>query len=174
MIWLAIFLILSGVLLARAWPHLRTPSRHGFYRVFAFETLLGLVLLGAPVWFVDPLSARQIVSWSLLAASLALAIHGITILHRFGAPQAGIEPTQHLVQVGIYRVIRHPLYMSLALLGAGAALKRPGAWSGGLLLVLWALLLATALVEERENLARFGEAYRDYMRHTRGFIPFLF
>ncbi len=174
MIWLAIFLILSGVLLARAWPHLRTPTRHGFYRVFAFEALLGLVLLGAPVWFVDPLSARQVVSWILLAASLVLAIHGITILHRFGAPQAGIETTQHLVQEGMYRVIRHPLYLSLGLVGAGAALKRPGAWSGALLLVLGALLLATALVEERENLARFGGAYRDYMRRTWRFIPFLF
>ena len=31
----------------------------------------------------------------------------------------------------------------------------------------------TALREEQECLAHFGEAYQDYMRRTRRFVPFL-
>lgn len=174
MLWVGVYVLLSGVLLALAWPQLRFPGRHGFYRFFAFEVLLGLVLLGAPAWFVDPLAVRQIASWSLLAASLGLAIHGFVVLHRYGAPRGGIETTQRLVREGIYQFIRHPLYLSLMLAGTGAALKRPGAWSGGLLLILGVLLLATARVEEHENLARFGADYQNYMRHSWQFIPFLF
>lgn len=37
-----------------------------------------------------------------------------------------------------------------------------------------AFLIATALGEERENVARFGTLYADYTQHTRRFIPLLF
>jgi protein-S-isoprenylcysteine O-methyltransferase Ste14 len=174
MILLIVFLILSAALLAAAWPHLKTPSRHGFYRFFAFEALLGLVLLGAPDWFDDPFSARQIVSWVLLAGSAALAANGFAMLRRHGAPSGGIETTQALVERGAYRWVRHPLYGSLLLAGIGALLKHVTAWSLGLMLLLAGLLLATARVEEGENLERFGPAYRDYMGRTARFIPFLY
>jgi protein-S-isoprenylcysteine O-methyltransferase Ste14 len=174
MIWLAIFLLLSAALLAAAWPNLRTPSRHGFYRYFAFEALLGLVLLGGPYWFADPLSPRQVVSWVLLAGSAALAANGFAMLRRHGAPTGGIETTQALVEQGAYRWVRHPLYGSLLLAGIGAVLKHVTPWSLGLVLILAGLLMATARVEEGENLERFGQGYRDYMRRTTRFIPFLY
>jgi len=174
MIWLALYIILSAALLAAAWPNLRTPSRHGFYRFFAFEALLGLVLLGAPDWFDDPLSPRQVLSWILLAGSAALAANGFAMLRRHGAPTGGIETTQALVERGAYRWVRHPLYGSLLLAGLGALLKQVTPWSVGLVLVLAGFVLATARVEERENLERFGQAYRDYMRRTARFIPFVY
>jgi len=34
-------------------------------------------------------------------------------------------------------------------------------------------LAATAAVEERENLARFGVTYAAYMKRTRRFVPFV-
>jgi len=174
MIWTGLFVLLTAALLAGAWPYLRTPSRHGFYRFFAFEALLGLVLLGAPRWFADPFSPRQVLSWILLAGSAALAANGFAMLRRHGAPTAGIETTRVLVVRGAYRWVRHPLYGSLLLAGAGAALKDPTPWSLGLLLALAGLLAATARVEEQENLERFGQDYRNYMRRTRRFVPFVY
>jgi protein-S-isoprenylcysteine O-methyltransferase Ste14 len=35
-------------------------------------------------------------------------------------------------------------------------------------------LIATAVAEERENLASFGAPYAAYMKRTRRFVPFLF
>jgi len=35
-------------------------------------------------------------------------------------------------------------------------------------------LTATAVIEEKENLVRFGAPYAAYMKHTRRFVPFLF
>ena len=35
-------------------------------------------------------------------------------------------------------------------------------------------LIATSIVEEKENLANFGAPYAAYMKHTRRFIPFVF
>jgi protein-S-isoprenylcysteine O-methyltransferase Ste14 len=167
----ALFVGLSLLLLVLGWRTLKTPSPRGVLRFLAFEASLGLTVLAARTWFLDALSWRQIASWVLLAASLALAVQAIVLLHRFGAPQDGIEGTQQLVERGVYRWIRHPLYFSLVVFGLGAWLKRPEVWGGLILLTLAALVAALARVEEEENLQRFGDAYRAYLGRTWRFIP---
>ncbi len=79
-----------------------------------------------------------------------------------------------IVRRGAYRYIRHPLYLSLILFAIGAYLKSPAWLSTCLLGVAVGSLWVTSRVEERENLSRFGESYRDYMRSTKGLVPFLF
>lgn len=174
MFWLALFVVLTLALLTCGWRQLRTPNRRGFYRALAFVTLFGLVCLAGPVWFVDPFSPRQVISWVILAGSAALAANAFAMLHAYGAPTGGIETTQALVEHGAYRWVRHPLYGSLILAGAGAALKHPTLWSAALLLILAGLLVVVARVEEVESTQRFGEAYAEYRRRTARFIPYVF
>jgi protein-S-isoprenylcysteine O-methyltransferase Ste14 len=161
---------------------LRRRDAHGYYRFFAFEAILGLIVLNAPVWFSDPFSPRQLAAWVLLLASLLLAVHGFYLLRQVGKPDCsigdsarlGIEKTTRLVRTGAYRFIRHPLYASLLALAWGAFLKAPS-WLGILLpAVATGALYLTARVEERENLCYFGAAYDVYLRETRMFIPFVF
>ena len=86
----------------------------------------------------------------------------------------GIEKTTRLVTTGAFRYIRHPLYSSLLLLAWGVFFKNPS-WAGiCLALGATAFLVATAMVEEAENLLYFGPVYREYMRRTKMFIPYLF
>lgn len=42
---------------------------HGFWRFWAFECLLGLVVENSMYWFVKPLSGSQILSWAMLLGS---------------------------------------------------------------------------------------------------------
>jgi protein-S-isoprenylcysteine O-methyltransferase Ste14 len=85
----------------------------------------------------------------------------------------GIERTTTLVDTGAYRYIRHPIYSAFLLGGAGVLLKDVS-WSGTLLtLFVFAGAVVAAKTEERENIEFFGEAYRDYMKRTRMFFPFL-
>ena len=65
------------------------------------------------------------------------------------------------------------MYSSLLFLAWGALLKSVTASTLILTGVATLALYATAKVEEAENLARFGDAYRKYMRDTRLFVPFL-
>lgn len=152
---------------------LRSPRRHGFYRFFAFESLLGLVALNAPVWFVQPLVVRQVISWLLLTGSLALAVVSFGTLKRAGKPVGSFEDTTRLVHEGVYGVIRHPMYTSLILFGLGVFLKDPTWFAGGLTFATAIFLYAAAIVEEKENLSRFGTQYAAYMGKTRRFIPYL-
>jgi protein-S-isoprenylcysteine O-methyltransferase Ste14 len=154
---------------------------HGFYRFFAWEAILILVITNLDVWFLDPWRPAQILSWILLCASLVLVVWGFQTLHQRGKPDVsrsdptliGVERTTELVTDGIYRWIRHPLYASLLALNWGAFFKQPG-WVGLCLAGVATLFLwRTACIEEGENLRTFGPAYQEYMQRTRRFIPFL-
>jgi protein-S-isoprenylcysteine O-methyltransferase Ste14 len=158
------------------------PSSHGFYRLFAFLAILALVALNLPHWFERPWCARQLVSWALLFGSIYPVVAGTLLLRRRGRPTTpepgsdllAFENTSSLVTTGIYRYIRHPMYASLLYLTWGAALKSLTPPAVVLALVASAALFATARAEEAENVARFGAAYRDYIRRTRRFVPFVF
>lgn len=176
-----IFVAASATIALLTRRSLRSPRSHGFYRFFAFEFVLTLVLLNALGWFREMLSIRQVVSSFLLTASLGLAIEGFRVLRKIGGPVSNaprganlwFENTTTLVRVGVYRFIRHPMYASVLALGWGTFLKRPSAIGLGLALGASGFLVATSFVEERENLARFGAAYAAYMKTTRRFVPFL-
>ena len=181
MIPIAIFALLSVPIVWVSRRSLLHPTAHGFYRFFAFEAILALLVLNVPHWFAHPFGVRQLASWILLSMSVIFVVWGFVLLRRLGGfrPSAEASPafewekTGHLVTTGIYRYIRHPMYSSLLFLAWGALLKSVSlgtlVLAGGAMLAL----TATAKVEEAENVARFGQEYRDYMKQTRRFIPFV-
>ena len=143
-------------------------------RFLLFELNVALILLNLKYWFADPLSPRQIISWIFLAASLFLVLHGVRLLIAQGKPEGDFEQTTELVTSGVYRFIRHPMYGSLFYLTVGAVLKNmtPLVLALGLLSI--ASALATARIEERDSLKKFGPAYKEYMKGTRMFVPYVF
>jgi protein-S-isoprenylcysteine O-methyltransferase Ste14 len=173
MVRLAIFIILSIGLIIWSWKSLWNRKVHGFYRFFAFESILALIIVNARAWFTNPFSVTQIISWILLLGSIIMAIQGFYLLHEIGRPTQGIEDTTILVKTGIYKYIRHPLYGSLILIAFGAFLKDISLLPAVLATMAIIFSVATALVEEKENLKRFGDEYAHYMNSTKRFIPFI-
>lgn len=72
---------------------------------------------------------------------------------------------------GLYRWIRHPQYVALALTGLGLAIL----WPRFLTIVLWTVMVALYTVlardEERRMVAQFGDVYGTYMERTGMFMP---
>lgn len=182
MLQLSLFFIGSAILVSISRASLRDPRSHGFYRFFAWEFILGLILLNLECWFCEPFIWHQIISWVLLVFSIIPVVLGIQLLRKAGkpdearndAPMLAFEKTTALVTTGLYKYIRHPLYSSLLLVAWGVFFKAPSTL--GILLALAATLClaATAKAEEAENLRYFGAAYQTYMKRTNMFIPFLF
>lgn len=76
-----------------------------------------------------------------------------------------------LVTHGPYRWVRHPFYVTAALLMASVTLLTAN-WLIGLSSVIVLLLLAVRTPKEEQMLIeRFGQEYRDYMTKTGRFIP---
>ena len=177
------FVLLSVPIIYVSRASLGAPGSHGFYRFFAWEFIVALALLNIGVWFHDPFTWHQLISWVLLFVCFVPLAFGVRTLITLGKPVKrreddasllAFEKTSTLVTTGIYRYIRHPLYSSLLILAWGVFFKDPS-WLGGLLAVAATLaLVATAKADEAECTRFFGPAYTDYMQRTRMFVPFLF
>ncbi len=176
-----LFILFTLFFLLISWKALRNPRCHGFYRFFAFEGILFLVLYNHPFWFIDVLAPRQIVSWLLLSASIFFVVQGLYMLRKVGGSQAragvpenfAFENTATLVTGGIYRYVRHPMYGSLLLLTWGAFFKHISMPGLLVAVVTTVLLITVGLIEEKENLAFFGPTYLEYRKTTKMFLPFL-
>ena len=182
MIYSVTFILLSIPILVISWKSLKTKGSHGFYRFFSWEAILVLLIFNIEYWFADPFSLNQISSWILLFISLWFVLAGTIALKKYGKQKQirseeklyAFEKTSELVQTGIYKYIRHPLYSSLLLLTWGIFLKHPD-WILLLVAVFASsFLYLTARADENECTYYFGEIYREYMKKTKRFIPFLF
>jgi Putative protein-S-isoprenylcysteine methyltransferase len=177
------FVVISTFFVYVSHGSLRVPGSHGFYRFFAWESILVLFLWNVDSWFQNPLSWYQVISWFLLIACCVPLFIGVQSLVRKGKPQesrAGepqllaFEKTTNLVTTGIYHYIRHPLYGSLLMLAWGIFFKIPSIAGAALALLATVFLLATAKADETECIRFFGTPYVTYRKQTKMFIPFLF
>lgn len=160
---------------------LKNRNSHGFYRYFSWVGILVLLVIKNSETPSQIFSVPWQVSTAILIASLIIAVLGFKELIFHGNPSAhhpdnallSFEKTTTLVVTGVFRTIRHPMYLALLLLGAGLFLQRPTSIGIIILFLVTLLLILTAKADERECVKYFGESYVKYMSNTKMFIPFL-
>jgi protein-S-isoprenylcysteine O-methyltransferase Ste14 len=117
----------------------------------------------------------------LAASGLLVAVAGVAIVLRsrgeLGAawslvPRAGQETA--LVTTGPYRLVRHPIYLGLSVLGMGEALAF-ASWPAVVILLVgvFPTFVWRAQAEEKLLTRALGEGYVAYRRRTRMIIPHL-
>ena len=176
------FGILSIPLILLSWRTMSNFKSHGFYRFFSWESILWLLVSNIGYWFDNPLSVPQLISWILLFISVYLVVSGVILLRKRGKPvenrdEKGLysfEKTSELIETGIYKYIRHPLYASLLFLTWGICLKQITLLLFLISIISTLFLFLTAIFDEKECLKYFGEKYKTYMKQTKRFIPFIF
>ena len=165
----------SIVLVLFSWfVSIREKRFHGITRFFSFECIFILFLLNVRIWFHDVFSFHQIISWTLLIASIYPVLAGFISLKRKGRSESNFENTTVLVKSGIYKYIRHPLYCSLLLLGTGIMFKDLNTLKVILGAINMVAVYLTAIIEEKEMLTKFGSEYEYYMKETKMFFPLVF
>jgi protein-S-isoprenylcysteine O-methyltransferase Ste14 len=161
----------------RAQPGTRARQRGGRAPVVANLAAFGLFF---PSLIFSGSSAGSVAL--LLAASGALlAVAGAGLVLRSRAELGGAwslvpraDQDTGLVTTGPYRVVRHPIYLGLALLAMGEALAF-ASWPA--VLVVLAAIVPTfawrARAEEKLLSRTFGERYALYRKQTSMIIPYL-
>ena len=152
----------------------RTPWRHSAgVRVAIILVVLLLVRLGAfhgQAVTNDPW--REGVGLAIFASGLGAAVWARRKLGRnWGSPMSRkVDP--ELVTTGPYRWVRHPIYSGIIVALVGTAVAVSWYWLIAVAL-LGTYFVYSAVVEERELVRRFPDAYPDYARATRMLIPFV-
>lgn len=132
--------------------------------------MLAVVILGVThrdAWHSEAGFAFGAVCFALGAVA---GIWGVRSLGRSRTPNPTPKSDAELVQHGIYRRLRHPLYTSVLLASVGWALLWASTASVVMTVVLGVFFDAKARLEERLMLARFPE-YAAYRQRTWRFLP---
>ncbi|PYQ24799.1 MAG: methyltransferase [Acidobacteria bacterium] len=83
-----------------------------------------------------------------------------------------VRDKHQLVTQGVYRHLRHPMYLALILYSVGQALVLPNWVAGPSYLVVFVLLVALRLgPEERMMREEFGQEYDAYVARTKRLLP---
>ena len=126
--------------------------------------LTALSMLGPPLLQPAHVAALlpQPLTVGLSAAGLAIVIAGkITLGRSFGLMPAN----RGVVSSGLYRIVRHPIYLGYLITHVAFLLATPSAWNVAALLAADAALLARAVCEE-QTLSR-DERYQTYQQTVR-------
>jgi protein-S-isoprenylcysteine O-methyltransferase Ste14 len=139
--------------------------------IFAGAFLLGLLVN----WIAPPASvspAARTLGWVLVLVGIAgIGVPALIALRRAGTTPNPRRPTTALVVRGPYRFTRHPIYLSMALVYAGAALAANTAWVLILLPVAMIVTERGPMVREEQYMEqKFGDAYRAYKAQVRRWI----
>ena len=82
-----------------------------------------------------------------------------------------VEEHQNLVTNGPYRWFRHPMYISFALIALAYWLISTNWFIALIGLIYWIIVASKVSTEEAVLIEKFGDAYREYMKHTGRFLP---
>ena len=103
---------------------------------------------------------------SLVILGVALAAAGLVALRRHLSPYPEPRPDAALVEGGVYRYVRHPIYGGIVLGALGSSVIDGNLAGLGLSAALMGLFYGKSGFEERRLIARFPEyaEYRDRVR----------
>lgn len=144
--------------------------------------MLGLGLfLSTVIWLISP----QSLEWATIPLPSAVrwigAVSGATCsllmywtLWNLGKNLTDTVMTRAaatLITTGPYRWVRHPFYLTAALLMASVTILAANAIIGVLSLLVLLMLAIRTPKEEQKLIEAFGQSYRDYMKTTGRFFP---
>jgi protein-S-isoprenylcysteine O-methyltransferase Ste14 len=131
--------------------------------LFVFWTGLSLGNPEGPAWI--SFVGGVIMTFSLVPAVLGFRDLGVNL-----SPWPHPHSTNRLVTDGIYRHLRHPLYLSLIILAFGWSIWSQS-WAGLAASVILTLVLRGKAACEERLLAKRHPDYEAYARNTGAFWP---
>ena len=130
---------------------------------YCLQQLWALELTSGPRW---PLAA-----WVPIGSGVFILVSGWVQFFRAETSVLHHRPANHLIQSGLYRFSRNPIYVSALLLQLGIALMMNNLWIILLIPVSKVIFDRYVIAGEEAYLERaFGDSYLDYKRSVRRWL----
>lgn len=179
------WIIVMGYWLISAFSAKKVKTQESFLKQFLyywFPLIIAVLLLGPGEWFGHSLLRENFVPHSNLVGGIGLSISiiGAIIacwsrykLGRNWSLSVQRKENHELIQSGIYKIVRHPIYTGLLLLFIGNTLI-VGDYRGILAVLIVSISFWIKLNKEEKLLIEtFGNQYKEYKNKTKALIPFI-
>lgn len=112
---------------------------------------------------------------SLLIIGGIILIYSRLLIGKFGSSKITIEEKHHLVIKGIYKHIRHPIYLGMILVFSGFALSFRSLILPIIFFFSFFILFKNRMdTEEKLLKERFGNDYELYLKRTKRLFPYIY
>jgi protein-S-isoprenylcysteine O-methyltransferase Ste14 len=109
-----------------------------------------------------------------LLAGLGLRAQATRALGRYFSPDVRILPEHKLIRHGIYKHIRHPIYLGTLLAYFSIPLLFHSLYGFFIMILKIPFTIYRIKIEEQALLEKFGDEYRDYMKTSKRLIPYVY
>ena len=132
--------------------------------LFISVIVLGLTSFDNFMLKKDGIACLQYVSIVFFVIGIFLIVSSFVSLKLIGRPTSGLEDTTIMIHRGIFKILRHPLYLGLSLstIGFLFAYQAVALIIIGILAII--LFYIASRVEDSYNIKKFGREYIGYMK----------
>ena len=157
---------------------MRDPKKKD--RLFLFSGLIAWILvlitsfgnIKGPIFSLN--SPMNVAGALIFFVGLAIRLSAVASLKRSYSWTLEIRDEHRLVKDGLYRYVRHPIYVGV-LLGAFAVPIFATSFLGFVFaLMAIPLFIYRMGVEEKMLVEEYGDEYLEYMKETRKLIPYIY
>lgn len=147
-------------------PSARKRQPHMVFASFVLASFLTLAVVAIwGMWDSKSPAWLKVAGWIVQLVGAVLLANSFHYLSTKGRPLDKGEPTI-VVDSGVYRLTRHPMYLGMGTWALGIALVQFS--TGAALIAAFCVVFSwlAAIKEDQYNLKRFGEPYAEYMRRV--------
>lgn len=133
--------------------------------LFISVIVLGLTSFDSFILKKSGITSLQYVSIIFFIAGIFLIVSSFISLKRIGKPTSGLEDTTIMIRRGIFRILRHPLYLGLSLITIGFLF----AYQAIALIIIGVIAIIlfyiASRIEDTYNVKKFGSEYAEYIKN---------
>jgi protein-S-isoprenylcysteine O-methyltransferase Ste14 len=167
-LWVYIIIAVIWLAIVFGWlvPVIKKRMIGEIYMACGLGIFFTIIVLGAMVVGAGDISPLVYLGWAFYVPAAAFVIPSFISLKHKGKPESGWEPTTELIESGVYRIVRHPLYLGSAIFTLGLMLIFQSIVSTILGLVAIFCFWMASRKEDAFNIEKFGDAYKEYMKRV--------
>ena len=120
------------------------------------------------------LGSVNIIGLGLFSTGIAIRIVAKRTLGKYYSYGLKTLPEHKLIKHGIYKYIRHPIYLAMFMYGPAIPLIFSSFYGFLVMLGLIPCTLYRIKIEEKMLIEKFGDEYLEYMRHSKKLIPYIY
>ena len=132
--------------------------------LFLYVIVLGLTSFNNFMLRDAGLTSGKYMTIIFFVAGIFLVASTFISLKRIGRPTSGLEDTTIMIHRGIFKILRHPLYLGLSLstIGFLFAYQAVALIIIGIIAII--LFYIASIVEDSYNVKKFGREYIEHMK----------